>query len=74
MRGLIQTVSLFPIGSCVTFGEDMFGKVLRKNLVHYDRPVVEIWSAKDPSKRRVIVDLASATDWPSPRPAVHGKA
>lgn len=69
VRGMLQTISLFPIGSFVTFGDDLMGKVLRRNADQYDRPIVEIWSNKDRAKRPLIVDLATAPDWPSPVPA-----
>jgi HD-GYP domain-containing protein (c-di-GMP phosphodiesterase class II) len=68
VRGFIQTVSLFPIGSYVCFDDDLYGKVLRKNVNQYDRPVIEAWNASDPSQEPYIVDLAVATDWPTPRP------
>lgn len=68
VRGMIQTISLFPIGSYITFGNDLFGKVLRRNLNQYDRPIVEIWNTNDTTKRPLIVDLSTAVDWPSPTP------
>lgn len=68
VRGMLQTISLFPIGSYVTFGDELYGKVLRRNLNQYDRPIVEIWNANDTSKRPLIVDLSTAPDWPSPMP------
>lgn len=69
-RGLLQTISLFPIGSYVSFGEGLLGKVIRKNTHKYDKPIVEVWTSDDRSRRPLIVDLATATDWPAPQPTV----
>ncbi len=43
VRALLNTVSLFPIGSCVVLNDDRVGKVIRSNSDGYDRPVLEVW-------------------------------
>jgi HD-GYP domain-containing protein (c-di-GMP phosphodiesterase class II) len=54
MRGLLQAVSLFPIGSWVELSDQTPARVLRSNAEYYDRPVVELMD--DATIR--IVDLA----------------
>jgi HD-GYP domain-containing protein (c-di-GMP phosphodiesterase class II) len=65
MRGLLKTISLFPIGSYVELGDGRTGKVIRSNTDRYDRPIVEVLRGKrsDPD----IVDMALAPDLYSPR-------
>jgi len=68
MRALLQTVSLFPVGSNIALAGTTVGRVLRTNRDRYDRPVVEVWDAEDPSSSRTIVDLSREPDRWHPRP------
>lgn len=62
VRALLRTVSLFPIGSHVALSDGRVGKVLRSNMMDYDRPIVEAWSRDDPAATRTILDLADQQD------------
>lgn len=42
VRGLLQTVSLFPVGSRVRLGDNSRATVLRSQAQAYDRPIVQI--------------------------------
>ncbi len=50
VRGLLQTVSLFPLGSFVELCDGRVGRVVRSNVLDYSRPIVEIGG--------VLVDLS----------------
>jgi HD-GYP domain-containing protein (c-di-GMP phosphodiesterase class II) len=59
VRGLLQTVSLFPIGSHVAMSDGRVGKVIRAN-ASYDRPILEVWRRDHLEAPPQIVDLAQA--------------
>jgi HD-GYP domain-containing protein (c-di-GMP phosphodiesterase class II) len=61
VRALLNTISLFPIGSYVELSDGRVGRVLRANGERYDRPVLEVWEAAALQMEPQIVDLA-ATD------------
>ncbi|MEZ6087957.1 MAG: HD domain-containing phosphohydrolase [Pirellulaceae bacterium] len=44
IRGLLETISLFPIGSYVTLNSGQAARVIRANGKSYDRPIVELLS------------------------------
>ncbi len=44
VRGLLQTVSLFPIGSSVQLNDDRVARVLRANGTAFTKPVVAAWN------------------------------
>lgn len=54
VRGLLQTVSLFPLGSFVELCDGRVGRVVRSNVIEYARPIVEIGG--------VLVDLSQNND------------
>jgi HD-GYP domain-containing protein (c-di-GMP phosphodiesterase class II) len=58
-RGLLRSVSLFPVGSSIAIGGEMVGKVVRTNPELYDRPMVEIRLRSKPKADPVVVDLSS---------------
>ncbi len=64
VRGLLRCVSLFPIGSAVSIGDEMVGRVLRTNREQYDRPIVEIRLRGKPKADPVVIDLANYDDLP----------
>ena len=43
VRGLLQAVSLFPIGSYVELNDGYVGRVIRSNAFDYTKPIVEAW-------------------------------
>lgn len=62
VRGLLNTVSLFPISSQVKLSDGRTGKVIRSTGEHYDRPIVEAWRDDDPSGKAEIIDLTRQQD------------
>jgi HD-GYP domain-containing protein (c-di-GMP phosphodiesterase class II) len=56
VRGLLNTISLFPIGSCVALSDGRVGKVIRTT-ASYDRPVLETWRRGDLHQPPVVIDL-----------------
>jgi HD-GYP domain-containing protein (c-di-GMP phosphodiesterase class II) len=59
VRGLLHTVSLFPIGSYVELNNGQIGKVIRANGPAYDRPIVEAWHRKRLTDLPDVVDLTA---------------
>ncbi|HVV99441.1 MAG TPA: HD domain-containing phosphohydrolase, partial [Planctomycetaceae bacterium] len=66
-RGLLRTLSLFPIGSFVHLSDGSPGKVIRTNRDDYTRPVVEVWLPEEQRFAHVI-DLADERDLYVERP------
>jgi hypothetical protein len=62
VRGLLSTVSLFPIGSYVALNDGRVGKVIRSAEGAYDRPVIEAWARSDLSVPPTVVNLAEEHD------------
>ena len=58
VRGLLTTVSLFPIGSYVMLNDGRVGRVIRSRGDQYDRPIVEVWNRSNPSEQPHVVDLS----------------
>ncbi len=57
VRALLTTTSLFPVGSHVAMNDGRVGRVVRAAGDCYDRPIVEIWRAREPHAERCVVDL-----------------
>jgi HD-GYP domain-containing protein (c-di-GMP phosphodiesterase class II) len=62
VRALLNTVSLFPIGSFVALNDGRLGKVVRSNGDAYDRPVLEVWDRAQLSAAPTIVDMRGHAD------------
>jgi HD-GYP domain-containing protein (c-di-GMP phosphodiesterase class II) len=62
VRGLLHTISLFPIGSYVELDNGMVGKAIRANGPAYDRPVIETWKRANLSAPAQVIDLAERND------------
>lgn len=64
VRWLLETVSLYPIGSYVLLSNGRLGKILRSNGSAYDRPVVRTWPPRSqPSDRSgELVDLSKTEE------------
>ncbi|MCA9248144.1 MAG: HD domain-containing protein [Planctomycetales bacterium] len=62
VRGLLQTVSLFPLGSFVALSDQRVGRVLRANREQYMSPVVEVWNQNQLAAAPTILDLAQHDD------------
>ncbi len=57
VRALLETVSLFPIGSFVKLNDGRVGEVIRANGKQYTRPIIKAWHPGDSSNWEVV-DLA----------------
>ncbi len=68
VRALLETVSLFPIGSHLELSDGRIGTVLRSNQSHYDRPVVELWRKGELDASSEIVDLLNEPNLSIRRP------
>lgn len=62
VRGLLNTVSLFPIGSYVALNDGRVGRVIRAGERGYDRPVIEAWNRSDLSAPPAVIALADQPD------------
>lgn len=62
VRALLQTVTLFPIGSYVELSDGRVGRVIRSNGQTYHKPVVEAWSRDRLDAAPHILDLAQEPD------------
>ena len=61
-RALLNTVSLFPIGSYVKMNDGRIGKVIRSNHDAYASPVVELWRPDATQWPVELVDLHASND------------
>jgi hypothetical protein len=61
VRALLETVSLFPLGSFVALSDDRVGRVVRSNGPAYDRPVIEVVGRSPHDSELPIIDLSQAT-------------
>ncbi len=57
-RGLLQCVSLFPVGSYIQLSDGRQAKVVRSNSIAYHRPIVEIWRPNRADGTPELVNLA----------------
>ncbi len=71
MRALLQTISLFPIGSFVELSDDRVGKVIRANGDAYHRPVLTAWKKGATHLLPDVVDLKEQTDVSIVRPLLN---
>lgn len=74
VRALLDTLSLFPLGSYVRLSDGSIGRVIRPNPDAYTRPLLEVWSGDDLGATPAIVDLIDtevevASPLPSLKPA-----
>lgn len=59
LRGLLKTISLFPIGSIVLLSNDVYARVLRNDSEAYDRPTVQAICKMDgTAASETIINLA----------------
>jgi HD-GYP domain-containing protein (c-di-GMP phosphodiesterase class II) len=68
IRGLLQAVSLFPVGSYVQLSGGMVGRVIRSNAHDYTRPVIEMWNPGRTNAAPAVVDLSQEPQWTVERP------
>lgn len=57
VRALVQTVSLFPLGSSVELSDGRVGRVIRSNGTSFDRPVVEVQTYQGRRVEPHLIDL-----------------
>lgn len=58
VRQLLETLSLFPVGSYVEMSDGRIGKVIRANGKHFCQPIVELWAPQTDGTEFEVVDLA----------------
>lgn len=58
VRGLLKTVSLFPLGSYVETQDGSVAKAIRANGDAYTKPVVELWEPGNITGAPTVVDLS----------------
>ncbi len=61
LRALLDTVSLFPIGSRIALDDGRVGRVIRPNIGCFDRPIVEAWPQGRTNDRPTIINLSEDT-------------
>jgi HD-GYP domain-containing protein (c-di-GMP phosphodiesterase class II) len=61
-RGLLNTVSLFPIGSLIEVSDGRVGIVIRSNHQDFTRPIVELWASTNFKERGEVVNLSTASE------------
>ncbi len=59
VRGLLKTVSLFPITSYVVMNDGRVGKVIRSTGETYTRPIVDLWRPENTKADPETVDLTA---------------
>ncbi len=57
LRALLETVSLYPIGSCIALNDGRVARVLRANGTEFDRPILEVFDRGRLADPPEIVDL-----------------
>ena len=58
VRGLLETVGLFPVGSFVALSEDHYvGRVIRSGGSNFTKPVVEVWKKSNLVASPAVLDL-----------------
>jgi HD-GYP domain-containing protein (c-di-GMP phosphodiesterase class II) len=62
VRGLLHTISLFPIGSFVELNDGRVSKSIRANGPSYDRPILETWRRTNLKGVPEVVDLSARPD------------
>jgi hypothetical protein len=68
VRGLLKTVSLFPITSFVVMSDGRVGKVIRSTGDTYTRPIVDLWQPSAVQELPETVDLTQTPDLEVKRP------
>jgi HD-GYP domain-containing protein (c-di-GMP phosphodiesterase class II) len=62
VRALLQTISLFPLGSIVELNDGRVAKTVRSNGPAYDRPIVEAWARTALNAPPELIDLGARQD------------
>lgn len=62
MRGLLRTLSLFPIGSFIELSDGRIGRVIRANGNAFNQPIVEVWNSGRLVGQPSVVDLVEHPD------------
>lgn len=68
VRALLQTVSLFPIGSCVELSDGCVGRVIRSNATDFMRPTLEVWNRACLTVEPELINLTQRSDLKIVRP------
>lgn len=57
MRALLQSASLYPLGSYVKLNNDLIGRVIRTGGTQFVKPTVEMWHRDHVDRAPVVVNL-----------------
>lgn len=68
VRALLDTVSLFPLGSYVELNDGRVGRVLRANAKSFTRPTLEVWNRTHPTDTPEIISLSRVAELSIIRP------
>lgn len=68
IRSLLETISLFPIGSYIELNDGRVGRVIRTNGNAYSRPTVELWNRSCMLGDPEVVNLSQQSDLNIVRP------
>ncbi len=60
VRGLLHSISLFPIGSLVQLTDGRIAKVFRANGAAYDKPTVQAWWPNRLQEQPEVIDLRTS--------------
>jgi len=58
VRALLDTVSVYPIGSFVELNDRRVAEVIRANPGQFTRPIVELYDGRSGARNTVVIDLA----------------
>ena len=59
VRALLETISVYPIGSFVQLNDERFAQVIRANRGEYVRPIVQVCETSDQGP--VVIDLVQTS-------------
>ncbi len=62
VRALLETTSMFPLGSYVLLSDGRVGRTIRANGLEFDSPVVETWEPGRLNHPPEVIDLVGNTD------------
>ena len=74
MRGLLQAVSMYPIGSYAQTSDGRVGRVIRSNGDAYTRPILELWKPEQLTGHPAVVNLLEDPDFKIVRPLTQLRA
>jgi HD-GYP domain-containing protein (c-di-GMP phosphodiesterase class II) len=68
VRALLNTISLFPLGSHIETSDGRVGTVIRSNGLQFARPIVQLWPCDNSHIEAAVVDLSRENNLQIVRP------